>query len=150
MPIVQPPTTRPVMLNELHPLARHEIGVIELAGVTYLVIQLDARDPLVDGDITTTRYILSLAGAALLAGDLTAVIESEPGILALVKETLASARQMKRRPLACDMPVASIEGKALRDTVDELTDHGPTHCSHLGNRLPGQCPHCPDAQPEEV
>lgn len=81
--------------QDLRVLTRHTLGFVDLGGDTCVVIELSARNP-VTGATETTSYVASLAGAVSLTTDLTGIVESDDGILALVRSTLADARAMKR------------------------------------------------------
>lgn len=80
--------------QDLRVLTRHTLGFVDLGGDTCVVIELSARNP-VTGATETTSYVASLAGAVTLTADLTGIVESDAGILALVRSTLADARSMK-------------------------------------------------------
>lgn len=105
--------------STLRAARRYELGLVQFGDRVVACIEIETTEG-------TTTYAMSLAAAVTFAGDLNAMLETDEGINALVRETLADARVMKR-------------ADALR------THEGPTHCSHYGNRIPGQCPHCPDA-----
>ena len=127
MPAITPPTEKPINVSDLLPIARHEIGVVNIAGVTYLVLQVEARNAFTR-ETETRAYVLSFAGAALLTTDLTTVIESESGILALVKETLAQGRAMRATQ---DLAASAFEPYPpvlCLDCGNPVDAHGKTGC----------------------
>lgn len=86
---------------EMRVLTRHTLGFVDLPCGTCIVLELSARNP-ITGAVETTTYVASLAGAVTLCSDLTNVVESDTGILALVRSTLADARSMKREKAETD------------------------------------------------
>lgn len=102
--------------QDLRVLTRHTLGFVDLGGDTCVVIELSARNP-VTGATETTSYVASLAGAVTLTADLTGIVESDDGILALVRSTLADARAMKRAEA-----LRTLEGEGSALTARDVAD----------------------------
>lgn len=86
-----PPTEKPVDAADLRPVRRYELGLVAFGETILAVIELEPSTG------TTVQYAMSLAAAVTFCSDLTAMIESDVGITALVKATLADARSIKER-----------------------------------------------------
>jgi len=80
--------------SDLRVLTRHSLGFVALGGETCVLVEMTGRNPVTGAD-ERTSFVISLAGAVTLCTDLTGVVESDQGILALVKSTLADAERMK-------------------------------------------------------
>ena len=98
--------TRSITLSELRVLKGYAIGLIKLSGdENRLVMQLEASS----GEAYS--FVMSMASAVAMATDLSGAIETDSGILALVRETLADARRMKAAPRAPDADEAADDAR---------------------------------------
>lgn len=115
--------------GEMLALARHTLGFVELGGETCVIVELTARSPKHPA-METRTFVMSLAGAVALVADLTNMVESDAGILALVHSTLRDARAMK----ACESEFAYDAS---------IRDHRCATCRATGRSQFAQpCPDC--------
>ena len=97
-----PPTEKPVDAADLRPVRRYELGLVAFGETILAVIELEpSKGP-------TVQYAMSLASAVTFCADLTSMIESDAGIEALVRATLADARVLKARGVVAETPPADV------------------------------------------
>lgn len=112
-----PPTEKPVDAADLRPVRRYELGLVAFGETILAVIELEpSKGP-------TVQYAMSLASAVTFCADLTAMIESDAGIEALVKATLADARVIKARGMRADAAARCGKGPdECEDCADAAAD----------------------------
>lgn len=106
------PTEKTVPATELRVIRGYELGLAAVGETIFVAIELES------GGAKRT-YILSLASAVTFCADMTAVIESDEGLGALVASTLADARAMKRRD---DIAAAAARCGKGPDECDDCAD----------------------------
>lgn len=85
------PTEKTVAATDLRVIRGYELGLAAVGQTIFVAMELESG-----GEKRT--YILSLASAVTFCADMTAVIESDEGLGALVAQTLSDARAMKAGP----------------------------------------------------
>lgn len=113
--------------ESLHPVRQYGIGLVAFGDKTLIVLDLEGRDG------TSRSYAMSLASAVTFCSDMQAAIESDAGISALVRETLADARAIKHESLA---EARDPDGAAARCGVVVCDECGAPVDDHKH----GECP----------